>query len=144
MMIEIIPEEGRREEDWRRYDPACERIDTAVKAIWLLYRRARWNLLEEVMGMDRSDLERIFGQFDMQFVASDHGRIRTESQVFALLRAFNMEVDVKRGGSRYTGKVTRKRKINPLLAAAMGMVLDYKYIYCKQRGQHESSNKSVS
>lgn len=131
-MIEIFPEqEGKEEEDWKRYDPACERIDTAVKAIWLLYRRARWAALEELMGIPRSEMERIFGQFDMQYVASDHGRIRSESQVFSLLRMFNIEVEEVVNRRK---KTTRKRKVNPLLAAAMGMILDYRYIYSRARG----------
>ena len=45
-----------------RYDPACERIDTAIKAIWKLYR-------EEVgttrgAGLARKEMEEVFDEFD--------------------------------------------------------------------------------
>lgn len=46
------------------YDPACERVETAVKAIWLLYRRAKWNLLE-VAGLPREQIEPLLAAYDL-------------------------------------------------------------------------------
>lgn len=46
------------------YDPRCERFETAVKAIWLLYRRSKWDLLA-LMGLPRADFEPIFTTFDL-------------------------------------------------------------------------------
>jgi hypothetical protein len=67
------------------YDPACERIDTAIKAIWLLFRRARWGLLAEV-GMPRRQVEEDLVRFDLEQIASDNGRIRSEMQCWLLIR----------------------------------------------------------
>jgi hypothetical protein len=141
MMLEIYPGPEGKEEDWKKYDPACERLDTAVKAIWLLYRRARWAALEELMGIPRSEMERIFGQFDMLYVASDHGRIRSESQVFSLLRMFNLEVEEVVNRRK---KIVRKRKVNPLLAAAMQLVVDYQWMYRKARGKNGNTETTTA
>lgn len=132
MFIEEYPEAEGEEEAWRHHDPSCERLDTAIKAIWLLYRRARWTILEELLGLPRSELERIFGQFDMRYVASDHGKLRSETQCFALLRMFNMEVEEERRINRYKTEVVRRR-VNPLLAAAFQLVSDYMWVFSGSR-----------
>lgn len=46
------------------YDPRCERVETAVKAVWLLYRRAKWDLLA-IMGIPRREFEPLFASFDL-------------------------------------------------------------------------------
>ena len=45
------------------YDPLCERVETAIKAIWLLYLRAKWPLLAQI-GLSRAEFEPIFAAFD--------------------------------------------------------------------------------
>lgn len=67
------------------YYPGCERLDTAVKAIWLLYRRGRWGCLAAV-NLPRHQVEEDFARFDYDHIASEKGRIRTEEQVFTLIR----------------------------------------------------------
>jgi len=137
MMIEYFPEpEGKKEEDWKKYDPSCERLDVAVKAVWLLYRRAKWEILEDLTGMEQEDLEAIFEQFDLLHISSDHGRIRSENQVFSLLRMFNQTTEVEKVVNQHK-TVSEKRSINPLLGAAMQLVIDYQWIYRKARGEKE-------
>jgi len=73
----------------QNYDPACERIDTAVKAIFLLYRRGRWEVLCRLFPqMKRREIEAAFERFDDRFIQSYGGKITTEKQVFALMRCF--------------------------------------------------------
>jgi hypothetical protein len=67
------------------YDPQCERVDTAVKAIWLLFRWGKWQLLEQI-GMPRDAVEEDLVRFDMEEVVADHGRIHTEAQTLKLRR----------------------------------------------------------
>lgn len=145
MLIEEFPETGGRKEEevWREYDPACERLDVAIKAIWLLYRRARWAILEDLTGMERCALEPIFVQFDMLHISSDHGRIRSDTQVFTLLRMFNQEVEEEKVVNRHK-KIIVKRKINPLLGAAAQLVADYEWIYRKARGRRNESSGDVA
>ena len=67
------------------YDPTCERLDTAVKALWLLYRWGMWGYLAEV-GLNKREVERDLARFDYEVIVSERGRIRTEEQCFALVR----------------------------------------------------------
>lgn len=69
------------------YDPACERFDVAIKAIWLLYRWARWGLLAE-LGLARAEVQVAFGRFDYEQISSERGRLRTEEQCFGLIRYY--------------------------------------------------------
>lgn len=45
------------------YDPRCERIETAVKALWLLWMRRKWDLLE-IAGLHREDIDPLFTAYD--------------------------------------------------------------------------------
>lgn len=70
------------------FDPACASPITAVKAIFLLWRRGRWALLQRVFpAIPRERLDLIFTIFDEVFVEGERG-IRTEEQVFELVRMF--------------------------------------------------------
>ncbi|GHO44548.1 hypothetical protein KSX_27110 [Ktedonospora formicarum] len=66
------------------YDPACMRFDTAIRAVWILYRRGKWRELE-TLGLNRSECEPIFQQFDMECIFADNGLIKTESETFELI-----------------------------------------------------------
>lgn len=59
-----------------KFDPALARVDTAVKAIWQLYRWERWELLAS-LGVDREKYEPIFHQFDEEHIISDHGLLES-------------------------------------------------------------------
>jgi len=97
------------------YDPACARIDTAIKAMWLLYRRGKTKLLAEWLLMDKREVESRFLEFDLRYIQSESGRITSEKQVFRLLRLFN-EMD------------ERGRIENPLLGGALFMVTEYQQL----------------
>lgn len=45
------------------YDPHCERVETAVKALWLLWMRRKWDLLE-IAGLKREDIDPLFTAYD--------------------------------------------------------------------------------
>lgn len=105
------------------YDPACERIDTAIKAMWLLYRRGKAGLIAERMGLPRSEVEDKFLAFDLRYIQSERGRITTEKQVFNLIRSFE-EVETYR--DEFGGLHVRHH--NPLVIAAMHMTVEYQWI----------------
>lgn len=67
------------------YDPECERFDTAVKAIWLLYRWGMWGYLTQI-GLEKRAVEQEFARFDYEHIVGERGRIRTEEQCFHLIR----------------------------------------------------------
>jgi hypothetical protein len=67
------------------YDPECERLDVAIRAIWLLYRRGRWELLGRV-GLDRASVELPFETFDYDRLTNERGRLRTEGDCYELIR----------------------------------------------------------
>lgn len=46
------------------YDPRCERVEVALRAIWLLFRRAKWELLA-LTGLPRREFEPLFEAFDL-------------------------------------------------------------------------------
>lgn len=46
------------------YDPRCERVEVALRAIWLLFRRAKWDLLL-LCGLPRAEFEPLFEAFDL-------------------------------------------------------------------------------
>jgi len=79
LLAELLAPRG-----YRDFDPACTRIDKAVAAIWLLYRRAKWALLDD-LGLRRHVVEPIFGAYDMRYISTDHGRIHTEKQAAHLI-----------------------------------------------------------
>lgn len=104
------------------WDPACERVDTAIKAMWLLYRRGKAGLIAERMGLPRREVEERFLAFDLRYIQSERGRITTEKQVFNLIRVFNQTEVVLIDGHKQV------RIHNPLLVAAMHLVVEYQWI----------------
>jgi hypothetical protein len=102
LMKELERGEARRRVLIERYDPACERIDTAVKAIWKLYRRGKWGCLSEY-GLTRKEMEPIFEEFDAEFITTDHGLLYQEATVQHLLK-FEKE---KRGTQKILEAATK-------------------------------------
>jgi predicted trehalose synthase len=45
------------------YDARCERVETAVKALWLLWMRRKWDLLE-MAGLSRDEVDPLFTAYD--------------------------------------------------------------------------------
>lgn len=67
------------------YDPACARVETALRAIWMLYRRDKWVLLEE-MGIPKAEFQMEFQEFGDQY---DIGRyLRGDRQTLEFLTYF--------------------------------------------------------
>lgn len=66
-------------------------VSTAIKAIWLLYRRGKWPLLESI-GVSQSLYEGLFREFDTRYITSDHGLLRQEAQVHAFLQFVGPDV----------------------------------------------------
>ena len=118
-MLKRIEEVVRKEEP---FDPACERVDTAIKAMWLLYRRGKAGLIAERMHVPKREIEDKFLAFDLRYIQSERGRITSEKQVFNLIRMFNETEVVEIDGRRQV------RTHNPLLVAAMHLVVEYQWI----------------
>jgi hypothetical protein len=118
LMKELERGDARRRVVIDRYDPACERVDVAIKAIWKLYRRGKWSCLSEY-GLTRSDMEEIFYEFDNNFIVTDHGLLYQEATVQQLIK-YEFE---KRG--------TRK-----ILDAAVKMIASYILAFQDERRSH--------
>lgn len=112
-----------------KYDPACDRIDTAIKAMWLLYRRGKVNILADWMQLPRAEVEARFLDFDLRYIQSDRGKIVSEKQVFRLIRSFNQEEIVRDDEGR-----VHVRTHNPLIVGALHMVAEYQWISRGERG----------
>lgn len=71
------------------YDPRCEDVATAIKALWRCYAKHKdnrgWYMLEE-MGLRRSTYEPYFERFDFLYITTDHGLLHTHSQIVQFLR----------------------------------------------------------
>lgn len=75
----------------RVFDPPCARPDIAIKAIFLLWRRGKWELLLDLFpGIEREEIEARMQAFDDKYIEGE-GRIRTEEQVFALVKTWPMQ-----------------------------------------------------
>ena len=101
-----------------RYDPACERIDTAVKAIWKLFRRRKWGLLAEI-GLARNEFEELFDEFDYTYITTDHGLLYQEATVQQLMRFEDEKLGTKK-----------------ILGAAMELIARYIWTYQDERHTH--------
>lgn len=64
------------------YDPRCTRIEVALRAIWLLYLRNKWDLLAEA-GIPKETFDTLFWAFSERLETE---RIRTEAQTLQFLR----------------------------------------------------------
>lgn len=102
------------------YDAECERAGVALKAIWLLYRRGRWDLLSG-MGLTRAEFEQTFEQFDDLHVL--RVRLANEQQAMALLR--------------FTHRQSPRAAVK-LLSAAFWMVAEYRKVmkYRTEKGTY--------
>ena len=69
------------------FDTACLTIPTAVKALWLLYRRGRWDLLKRV-GVKRGQAERVLLGFEDAGTFGVGGNLKSQKQMKALLRTY--------------------------------------------------------
>jgi hypothetical protein len=99
------------------YDPQAERLDRAIAGIWLLWRWARWELLDD-LGFTRAEIDKPFREFDMAYVTSERGKLSREDQVTKLLQFLR---------TKYPELVVR------VLGAAMWMVGEYMRRMMQQR-----------
>lgn len=60
------------------YDARCTTIGTGVRAIWLLYTRRQWKLLES-MGIDKDTHAALFAMFEIRVLNEDSNRLSRES-----------------------------------------------------------------
>jgi hypothetical protein len=68
------------------FDPRCTRIEVALRALWVLYLRDKWDLLAEC-GLDREQFETLFRSYRITLETDDRSpRIRTDQQTLAFLR----------------------------------------------------------
>lgn len=71
------------------YDPRCEDVATAIRAIWRAYTRHKdnrgWYMLEE-LGLRRALYEPLFERFDHLYITTDHGLLHTHGQIVQFLR----------------------------------------------------------
>lgn len=74
------------------YDKECLTIPTAVKAIWMLYRRGRWDLLKRV-GLKQGEAEPVFLEFEDAGTFGVGGSLKSQRQVRALIHAYPPIVD---------------------------------------------------
>lgn len=68
------------------FDLDCLTLETAIRAVWILYRRGKWNLLEEI-GLSKERYNERFYKFDTEYIMSDHGLLRRAQQVEAFADA---------------------------------------------------------
>lgn len=77
------------------YDPACARIETALRGIWALYTKPRagdsWQMLGG-MGLDQETFEPLFQEFGDQYDIGKH--LRTDRQTIEFLSYFR-RVDIR-------------------------------------------------
>ena len=67
------------------YDQRCFALSTAIKAVWLLFLRDKWNLLEEI-GIDKETHLPLFTLFMFEFVGDDtRHRVRNQAETRALV-----------------------------------------------------------
>lgn len=66
------------EEEETRYDARCTTISTGVRAIWLLYTRRQWKLLES-LGIDKDTHSALFALFTIRVLNEDTNRLSRES-----------------------------------------------------------------
>ena len=78
MGVEILLEAVRDGE----YDPRCTRIEVALRAIWLLYRRGKWDLLGQA-GLDEQRFEPLFWTYADTLPTYV---LRTDTQALQFLR----------------------------------------------------------
>ncbi len=64
-----------------RFDREALRPEAGVRAIWILYKRGAWGLLEDI-GIDRNQTESIFRKFEDDHLVSER---LTKAQVRTLL-----------------------------------------------------------
>jgi hypothetical protein len=100
------------------YDPNCTRVEVALKAIWLLYVRRKWDLLAG-LGLEKAEFEPLFTKFDNDYVL--HVRLRDAVQAAQLVRFVY----------RWNRAATIK-----LLSACFWMVAEYTAIKKHRRNYH--------
>lgn len=68
------------------YDPRCTRIEVALRALWLLYLRDNWDLLDRC-GVDRDRFDTLFWAYKRHLEATETPlRLRTDQQTLQFLR----------------------------------------------------------
>lgn len=61
------------------FDLECLKLHVAIRAVWLLYRRGKWDLLESI-GLPRALYGEKFLKYDARWITTDHGLLRTDAQ----------------------------------------------------------------
>jgi hypothetical protein len=105
-----VEEQGEVPDEDGGYDEKCERPDVAIRAIWELYRRDRWELLGEV-GLPRAAFYERFRKFDEEHITSESGKLHRNSQVVAFLQAVPevLRVAIAMNGM-YQGMYSKQRR----------------------------------
>lgn len=77
----------------RNYDNRAESIPCAVRAVWTLYKRGKWSLLEE-MGIDRKQHETLFFSFEEHSkTPTVSGLLSSWSDIVVLIRLSSAVLD---------------------------------------------------
>ena len=67
------------------FDPRCTRIEVALRALWVLYLRDRWDLLEEC-GVGRRVFDTLFWSYRQKLEDEDLSpHLRTDQQTLQFL-----------------------------------------------------------
>lgn len=77
--VETVPIMYRPRSKEAYFDRECLKLNTAIRAVWILYRRGRWELLESIM-LPRWKYEKPFLDYDNKHIFTEHGLIRTDRQ----------------------------------------------------------------
>ena len=91
------------------YDPHCESLLTATRAIWMLYLRGKWDLLAQY-GITRA-YEPDFELFNISYIQREDGKLGRDVEVFALIRYLPMITQVANrlvGDYQYKTRKSRK------------------------------------
>jgi hypothetical protein len=71
--------------------PNLERIDTAIKSIWRMYKWGRWGWLEAI-GVGRDAYERRFQEFDQEHITNADGVLQRPEHVMTFLQSIGPEI----------------------------------------------------
>jgi hypothetical protein len=105
------------------FDPACLHISTAIRAIWLLWRRAAWKQLND-LGLSQADIDKQFTDFDEREIPEGQQRLNDNDQAIELINAVSADLRDK------------------MLSAAVVMVAMYSAIYREAQEYANISQKN--
>lgn len=73
------------------YDADSETIPTAIRAIWLAFKRGQWELLRQ-LGLSRKEMEEPLRKFDATRLARDD-RLVGKAQLYEAIQVYPPVVD---------------------------------------------------